>query len=96
MRIVLAGGGTAGHIFPTLAVARRLRGLLGADAADLTIVCGSRELDRELYRGVEFDLFSIRVRGIVGVGSRGSRRGSGALASRRLPCGATFVNDRRT
>ena len=68
MRIVLAGGGTAGHIFPTLAVARRLRTLLGDDEADLTIVCGARELDRELYRNVEFDLFPIRVRGIVGVG----------------------------
>ncbi len=68
MRIVLAGGGTAGHIFPTLAVARRLRELLGADTVDLTIVSGARELDRELYRGVEFDLFPIHVRGIVGVG----------------------------
>lgn len=68
MRIVLAGGGTAGHIFPTLAVARRLRELLGADAVDLTIVSGARELDRELYRGVEFDLLPIHVRGIVGVG----------------------------
>jgi len=67
MRFVLAGGGTAGHIFPTLAVARRLRELLGADAVDLTIVSGARELDRELYRGVDFDLFPIHVRGIVGV-----------------------------
>ena len=68
MRIVLAGGGTAGHIFPTLAVARRLRELLGTAGADLTIVSGSRELDRELYRGVEFDVLPIHVRGIVGVG----------------------------
>ena len=67
MRIVLAGGGTAGHIFPTLAVARRLRELLRADTVDLTIVTGARELDRELYRGVEFDLLPIHVRGIVGV-----------------------------
>ena len=67
MRVVLAGGGTAGHIFPTLAVARRLVDLLGADKADLTIVCGARELDRELYRGVGFDIFSIKARGIVGV-----------------------------
>ena len=67
MRFVLAGGGTAGHIFPTLAVARRLRELLGADTVDLTIVSGARELDRELYRGVDFDLFPIHVRGIVGV-----------------------------
>ncbi len=67
MRVVLAGGGTAGHIFPTLSVARRLRDLLGNDAADVTIVCGARELDRELYRDVGFDLFPIKARGIVGV-----------------------------
>lgn len=67
MRVVLAGGGTAGHIFPTLSVARRLREMLGNEEADLTIVCGARELDRELYRDVGFDLVPIKARGIVGV-----------------------------
>lgn len=67
MRVVLAGGGTAGHIFPTLAVAQRLLDLLGDDKADLTIICGARELDRELYRGIGFDIFPVKARGIVGV-----------------------------
>lgn len=68
MRVVLSGGGTAGHIFPTLAVARRLCERLGADHADITIVCGSRELDRTLYRDSGFDRVEIKARGIVGVG----------------------------
>ena len=67
MRVVLAGGGTAGHIFPTLSVARRLHSLLGDKNTDLMIVCGSRQLDVELYRDIEFDLFPINVRGLVGV-----------------------------
>ena len=66
MRIVLAGGGTAGHIFPTLAVAARLNDLLGAAGSDLMIVSGSRELDRRLYRDAPYEVLRIKVRGIVG------------------------------
>lgn len=68
MRIVLAGGGTAGHIFPTLAVAARLEDLLGAGESDLMIVSGSRELDRRLYRDAPFKVCRIKIRGIVGTG----------------------------
>lgn len=66
MRLVLVGGGTAGHIFPTIAVARQLAALAGS-AADLTAVCGSRELDRLLYRDVDLEVLSLPVRGVVGV-----------------------------
>ncbi len=68
MRIVLAGGGTAGHIFPTLAVAARLDDLLGAAESDLMIVSGSRELDRRLYRDAPYEVRRIKVRGILGTG----------------------------
>lgn len=66
MRLVLVGGGTAGHIFPTIAVARQVAELSGS-AAKLTAVCGSRELDRLLYRDVDLDLLPLPARGIVGV-----------------------------
>ena len=66
MRLVLVGGGTAGHIFPTIAVARQLATLTGS-VADLTAVCGSRELDRLLYRDVDLEVLSLPARGIVGV-----------------------------
>ena len=66
MRLVLVGGGTAGHIFPTIAVARQLDKLTGS-AANLTAVCGSRELDRLLYRDVDLDVLPLPARGVVGV-----------------------------
>lgn len=66
MRLVLVGGGTAGHIFPTIAVARQLAALTGS-ATDLTAMCGSRELDRLLYRDVDLEVVPLPVRGVVGV-----------------------------
>ena len=66
MRIVLAGGGTAGHIFPTISVADRLTKLAGP-STELRVVCGSRELDRLLYRDAGFETIPLPVRGLVGV-----------------------------
>ncbi len=64
MSFVLVGGGTAGHIFPTIAVARRLAELAPQSAQ--LIVCGSRELDRLLYRDVGVDLLELPARGVIG------------------------------
>ncbi len=66
MRLVLVGGGTAGHIFPTIAVARQLTAL-SETAVELSAVCGSRDLDRLLYRDVDLDVVPLPARGIVGV-----------------------------
>jgi UDP-N-acetylglucosamine--N-acetylmuramyl-(pentapeptide) pyrophosphoryl-undecaprenol N-acetylglucosamine transferase len=66
MRFVLVGGGTAGHIFPTIAVAHRLIELAGPSAS-LTAICGTRELDRLLYKNVKIDVFPIPARGIIDV-----------------------------
>ena len=66
MRLVLVGGGTAGHIFPTIAVAQQLATMTGS-AAHLTAVCGSRELDRLLYRNIDLEILSLPARGVVGV-----------------------------
>src|SRR4051795_7975572 len=46
MRLLIAGGGTGGHIYPALAVARSLRGRPGAP--DLAWVGGHRGLERDL------------------------------------------------
>tara|TARA_B100000029_G_scaffold353994_1_gene346769 strand:+ start:1963 stop:3075 length:1113 start_codon:yes stop_codon:yes gene_type:complete len=66
MRYVLVGGGTAGHIFPTIAVAHQLVELAGPSAS-LTAVCGVRKLDRMLYKNVDLDVFPIPARGIIDV-----------------------------
>ena len=66
MRLVLVGGGTAGHIFPTIAVAEQAAKIAGSTAS-LTAVCGSRDLDRLLYRDVELEVLPLSARGLVGV-----------------------------
>jgi UDP-N-acetylglucosamine--N-acetylmuramyl-(pentapeptide) pyrophosphoryl-undecaprenol N-acetylglucosamine transferase len=66
MRFVLVGGGTAGHIFPTIAVADRLVELAGPSAS-LTAVCGVRKLDRLLYKNVKLEVFPIPARGIIDI-----------------------------
>lgn len=47
MRIVLTGGGTGGHLFPLLAVAKKLKGKLGPEAEFLYIGSGA-EIEREV------------------------------------------------
>src|SRR5256885_17227718 len=53
MRLLIAGGGTGGHIYPALAVARSLsdpdRG--ARDKVELTWLGGHRGLERPLVRG---------------------------------------------
>ena len=66
MRLVLVGGGTAGHIFPTIAVAEQAAKIAGSTAS-LTAVCGSRDLDRLLYRDVNLEVLPLSARGLVGV-----------------------------
>ena len=66
MRLVIVGGGTAGHIFPTIAVAEQVAKMAGSTVS-LTAVCGSRDLDRLLYRNVDLEVLPLSARGLVGV-----------------------------
>src|SRR5436305_1308136 len=51
MRVLIAGGGTGGHIYPALAVARSLRERRDRpDAAELVWIGGHRGLESELVR----------------------------------------------
>ncbi|MBQ3402609.1 MAG: UDP-N-acetylglucosamine--N-acetylmuramyl-(pentapeptide) pyrophosphoryl-undecaprenol N-acetylglucosamine transferase [Synergistaceae bacterium] len=44
-RILIASGGTGGHIFPAIVFGRKLQ----EQGASVTWLCGSRELEREIY-----------------------------------------------
>jgi UDP-N-acetylglucosamine--N-acetylmuramyl-(pentapeptide) pyrophosphoryl-undecaprenol N-acetylglucosamine transferase len=59
MKVVIAAGGTAGHVVPALAVARALR----ADGADVVFVGGERA-EAELVPAAGFPFREIRVRGL--------------------------------
>jgi UDP-N-acetylglucosamine--N-acetylmuramyl-(pentapeptide) pyrophosphoryl-undecaprenol N-acetylglucosamine transferase len=58
MRILIAGGGTGGHIIPALAVARELRARFGAD---VRLVGTARGLESRLVPEAGFDLELIDV-----------------------------------
>ena len=57
MRLLIAGGGTGGHIYPALAVARSLRDPRPTDRPELVWLGGHRGLEADLVRGA-----GIRVR----------------------------------
>ena len=60
MRLLIAGGGTGGHIYPALAVARSLRARAGSPELDW--VGGHRGLEAEIVReaGLPLRLLALR------------------------------------
>src|SRR4051794_28253225 len=59
MRVVIAAGGTAGHVVPALAVADALR----ADGAEVRFVGGERA-ERELVPGAGYEIETLSVEGL--------------------------------
>ncbi len=66
MRLLIAGGGTGGHIYPALAVARSLRALRpsGPDAAELSWLGGHRGLEAALVRAAGIPLRRLVLRSL--------------------------------
>ena len=60
MRLLIAGGGTGGHIYPALAVARSLRAL--PDAPDVRWLGGHRGLEASIVKaaGIPFQRLLVR------------------------------------
>lgn len=72
MRIIIAGGGTGGHLFPGLAVANALKNMPGG--ADVTFVGTERGIENRIIPKAGFDLRLIRSEGLVGKGLFGTIR----------------------
>lgn len=77
-RLVIAGGGTGGHLFPGIAVARALKTRMGD--AEVLFVVGRRPMERDILSRSGFEAVSIDVEGIKG---RGWKKGIPVLF--RLP-----------
>jgi UDP-N-acetylglucosamine--N-acetylmuramyl-(pentapeptide) pyrophosphoryl-undecaprenol N-acetylglucosamine transferase len=88
-RVVIAAGGTAGHVVPALAVADALR----AEGAGVVFVGGERA-EAELVPAAGYELRPIRVRGL----SRTNpvmAAGSAALAARATAAAARILREER-
>ena len=75
MRCIIAGGGTGGHLFPGIAIARELEKRC-ADATILFVV-GRRRMESEILRRYSFQVVFIDVEGMKG---RGWKKGLAVLS----------------
>jgi len=69
MRLLLAGGGTGGHLFPAVALAQLL--LQQDDHAAVQFVGTERGLEARLLPKLELPLATVAMAGVVGTGLRG-------------------------
>ncbi|NIM01809.1 MAG: undecaprenyldiphospho-muramoylpentapeptide beta-N-acetylglucosaminyltransferase, partial [Acidobacteria bacterium] len=84
-KIVFAGGGTGGHLYPGLVVAAALRDELG-DAADITFIGAQRGIEQRLVPQAGYPLVSLRVAGIKGRGALAKLGAAFAAARALLRC----------
>jgi UDP-N-acetylglucosamine--N-acetylmuramyl-(pentapeptide) pyrophosphoryl-undecaprenol N-acetylglucosamine transferase len=69
MRMIVAGGGTGGHLFPGLAVAEQMA---GADAASVLFVGSAFGIEARVIPTTRFAFRAIPIRGLRGRGWRGA------------------------
>ncbi|MEJ7825130.1 MAG: undecaprenyldiphospho-muramoylpentapeptide beta-N-acetylglucosaminyltransferase [Solirubrobacteraceae bacterium] len=75
LRILIAAGGTAGHVVPALAVARRL-----TDAGAEVVFVGGERAEATLVPGAGYDLRTIRVAGLSRTNPLRAARAAGLAA----------------
>ena len=83
MRLIVAGGGTGGHLFPGIAVATAL--LLRIPASQVLFIGTSRLLDQQALTGLGFELAALGCGGVKGL------RASAKLRSLLMMPGAVLA-----
>ncbi|MBZ5526512.1 MAG: undecaprenyldiphospho-muramoylpentapeptide beta-N-acetylglucosaminyltransferase [Acidobacteriia bacterium] len=70
MKLLIAGGGTGGHVFPAIAIAREwlARGAAGGEAREVVLVGTERGLEARLVPQAGLPLETLRVAGLKGKG----------------------------
>jgi UDP-N-acetylglucosamine--N-acetylmuramyl-(pentapeptide) pyrophosphoryl-undecaprenol N-acetylglucosamine transferase len=84
-KIVFAGGGTGGHLYPALVVAAALRDSLGESTA-ITFVGAQRGIEQRLVPEAGYPLVSLRISGIKGRGPFDKLKAAFAAARAVLFC----------
>jgi len=65
-KVIICGGGTGGHLFPALAIGRKLKEK--NPDIKITFVGGSRKLEKELMQYYEADFIPLKIEGLKGMG----------------------------
>ena len=69
--VVISGGGTGGHLFPALAVARRIREL--RPGLPIVFVGSRRRIESGILKDTGFEFVAIRIEGLLGRGWKSLR-----------------------
>jgi UDP-N-acetylglucosamine--N-acetylmuramyl-(pentapeptide) pyrophosphoryl-undecaprenol N-acetylglucosamine transferase len=84
MRVIIAAGGTGGHLYPGVALAREFARL---DSGSETIFVGTdRGLERKVVPREGFELITITAKGVMGKGMWGAVQGLAAVPVGLLQC----------
>ena len=86
MRLLIAGGGTGGHVFPAIAVAQEW--LRRGDAREVLLVGTARGLEMKLVPAAGLPLATIRSAGLKGMGGMKLARNMAMLAPSMLDSAA--------
>lgn len=84
-KIVFAGGGTGGHLYPALVVADALRDALG-EATAITFIGAQRGIEQRLVPAAGYPLVSLHVSGIKGRGPFDKLRAAAAAGRALFRC----------